>query len=688
MKRIVFLFTLAFIVIFSFFIHINSQKIEAVNNCNISRTVPIDLIRTTQNGTATNLEIRVRWSAISDILPNALDPDVTTYENAYLAAYQGDTLRGRQSTPIFIDREVTLSDKTVVLSPTNFSASETGQANLEIYLMVGNCSISNIIEATVDSAQQGNPENRVKGPGETCSPGADTCEGGGRCEETGAGSGNFQCTCNSENQCPSDRPYCNQKNNSSNLFFCEGVATRADQLSHEGFEGYFTRVGDSKKITSINEKRERRVTFHVSGLSPNEDYWICGQPTDSGCSDKEERFIKVTTDSQGKAKVDLCGDGANAFKGGEEICDDDRDYFHGFSTYRVSVMSHIDFRTAIGYPVPLVVEPFYPGVKIGGIEVIKPGYIDEGIEFENINTEIKGGQGGVQITMVGSRPREDKEERNNYQIVLQSATSKYKEEECVIVTTDNNESKPATFGLFSDDKNKDIPSGIYDIKIHDQKNEDDFYVPGQLLYLNPAGAIARAAFGTKLDIGKNACDGGYLYYTIRAEIKHDKNTSLITVKDIEVDPDGIITRTDTERFGPLPCTGGLTKDGEFVTTKDAEDTNDQVEILNSIVECTEYNTALGIFGTNPLGFISSFGTWIFRIAALATFGILLYAGFIFQTSRGDKEKIGKAREMITAAITGLIFIILSVSILQIIGIDILKIPGFTNEPQTSEQTNP
>ena len=46
-------------------------------------------------------------------------------------------------------------------------------------------------------------------------------------------------------------------------------------------------------------------------------------------------------------------------------------------------------------------------------------------------------------------------------------------------------------------------------------------------------------------------------------------------------------------------------------------------------------------------------------------------------SRGDKEKLQAARETITAAIVGLLFIVLSIVILEIIGVDILKIPGFS-----------
>lgn len=55
---------------------------------------------------------------------------------------------------------------------------------------------------------------------------------------------------------------------------------------------------------------------------------------------------------------------------------------------------------------------------------------------------------------------------------------------------------------------------------------------------------------------------------------------------------------------------------------------------------------------------------------------ILYAAFTLQTSQGNPEKIKKAQELLTSCITGLMLIIFSVFILRLIGVDILKIPGF------------
>lgn len=56
---------------------------------------------------------------------------------------------------------------------------------------------------------------------------------------------------------------------------------------------------------------------------------------------------------------------------------------------------------------------------------------------------------------------------------------------------------------------------------------------------------------------------------------------------------------------------------------------------------------------------------------------IIYAAFQMQSSQGNPEKLKKAQELITSCIMGLMLIIFSVFILRLIGISILKIPGFS-----------
>lgn len=55
---------------------------------------------------------------------------------------------------------------------------------------------------------------------------------------------------------------------------------------------------------------------------------------------------------------------------------------------------------------------------------------------------------------------------------------------------------------------------------------------------------------------------------------------------------------------------------------------------------------------------------------------IIYSAISMQISQGNPEKIKKAQETLTSCILGLLLIIFSVFILRLIGVDILKIPGF------------
>ncbi len=64
------------------------------------------------------------------------------------------------------------------------------------------------------------------------------------------------------------------------------------------------------------------------------------------------------------------------------------------------------------------------------------------------------------------------------------------------------------------------------------------------------------------------------------------------------------------------------------------------------------------------------------LAGIISLICILYAAFTLQTSQGNPEKIKKAQELLTSCIMGLMLILFSVFILRLIGVNILKIPGF------------
>jgi hypothetical protein len=89
-------------------------------------------------------------------------------------------------------------------------------------------------------------------------------------------------------------------------------------------------------------------------------------------------------------------------------------------------------------------------------------------------------------------------------------------------------------------------------------------------------------------------------------------------------------------------------------------------------------SGIGCVKTNVQGFIQDtlFGLGIGLAGGLSLLCII-YAAFMMQSSQGNPEKLKKAQEMITSCIMGLMLIIFSVFILRLIGVNILKIPGFS-----------
>ena len=95
-------------------------------------------------------------------------------------------------------------------------------------------------------------------------------------------------------------------------------------------------------------------------------------------------------------------------------------------------------------------------------------------------------------------------------------------------------------------------------------------------------------------------------------------------------------------------------------------------------------TALGCFGkSQTAGDPSTINDFLKSFIGLGTgigggiaFLLILFSGFQRITSTGNPEKLHEAKELMTAAISGLLLIIFSVFLLRLIGVDILQIPGF------------
>ncbi len=102
--------------------------------------------------------------------------------------------------------------------------------------------------------------------------------------------------------------------------------------------------------------------------------------------------------------------------------------------------------------------------------------------------------------------------------------------------------------------------------------------------------------------------------------------------------------------------------------------------VNSCQSCADASgvwTGLGcIYGDTGRFIRETVFGFAVGLAGIFALICIIYATFTLQTSRGNPEKIKKAQELLTSCIMGLMLILFSVFILRLIGVSILKIPGF------------
>lgn len=85
-------------------------------------------------------------------------------------------------------------------------------------------------------------------------------------------------------------------------------------------------------------------------------------------------------------------------------------------------------------------------------------------------------------------------------------------------------------------------------------------------------------------------------------------------------------------------------------------------------------TGLGVIDTNPSALVNTILTIAIGVAGGIAFLLIVYGGFRMAFSSGDPKAVQEARDIITSAIVGLLLIIFSVFLLNLIGVDILGLP--------------
>lgn len=130
------------------------------------------------------------------------------------------------------------------------------------------------------------------------------------------------------------------------------------------------------------------------------------------------------------------------------------------------------------------------------------------------------------------------------------------------------------------------------------------------------------------------------------------------------------------------CPAGTIPEGVSQTYKICDAVpveNNQRETCRNCMETgTGAWTAIGCIqtGDDPGSFLKTLLGLGMGLAGGIAFLLILFGGLQIMTSAGNPEQLNSGRELVSAAVTGLILIIFSIFLLSFIGVKIIGIPGF------------
>lgn len=87
-------------------------------------------------------------------------------------------------------------------------------------------------------------------------------------------------------------------------------------------------------------------------------------------------------------------------------------------------------------------------------------------------------------------------------------------------------------------------------------------------------------------------------------------------------------------------------------------------------------TEVGDIPTDPIGFVAKFYSIGLGLIGGVTLLFIIYGGYIILTSSGNPTQLQKGKSFIFYAIAGLLLAIFGYVFIQVIIVDILRIPGF------------
>jgi len=435
-----------------------------------------------------------------------------------------------------------------------------------------------------------------------------------------------------------------QEQQSTCIELSDGVACEYNTTGSPGVQPGGQTGGLSWTITPNNKQPGEEyidgntptVTITFSGLA-DDNLYLYPKTDQTGVRLRRGALSQIKSES-GTITLTVCGNGRDALKGerigkGKKCSGNESDYFHEGNVYRLGLYDDENGEAQ------LMVAEFYvrnsaPIIKIG----LSP----------------RGTLPALTAALSGRRPGGG--DRNNYQLVLTGAGN-YSNNQCIQTNKSNQtiplgtqedfltpapamgEDNPASIIFTRGESKSGLMPGTYTLKLRERVDD------------------------TGLGQVKGGCNGGGITY-VELGFNLAKDGSITDIK-AEFDPDGIDTLKLEEQlstFAPIPCA-----DLEPPDPGDPEKPR----------MCKKVRTAIGLINVSAEGFVNSLFRFVLVIAGFGAIIIIIYSGYVLATSQGNKEKIAAARETLTSAILGLLFIIFSIVILEIIGVDILRIPGLT-----------
>lgn len=211
-------------------------------------------------------------------------------------------------------------------------------------------------------------------------------------------------------------------------------------------------------------------------------------------------------------------------------------------------------------------------------------------------------------------------------------------------------------------------------------SEDDVYIRAFDL---PAGDYARLIVRRNSESGPVVYDQRVPYRAftttgIKLDKKLSADTYYVEVGSLE-GPGGLINRRicyntfpvvlPGQQGGGIASTGALFGPIAFLTPA----CKPEGSKFDPVYAC---NTAFGDIKTSMPELVKKIFAILLSLSGGIAVLLIITSGYQLIMSAGNPEKIQAARERLTSAIVGLIFIIFSFVILEVIGVSILRIPGF------------